>query len=239
MSIAKQLSIVVVSVLAVCVSISGLIPNGGNVYIDYRATQPGSYKYAADNHAFAADMGFFRGRVGLYYRLALQRYRNMENTDYIALNYFTQNVIGLRLDFGLLSGGAEYEDYQSAILPYHMVRYYINLQKNFNSKLSITLNGNMQNYTMLNEPESRIQRYADVSGKVDYAFMRQTKLSLNVMYRKQSGRGIDLDLLTARLEVTSIIYQLYVTAGVELYRRDYIGDKINFKGTYIQILRKF
>jgi hypothetical protein len=97
----------------------------------------------------------------------------------------------------------------------------------------------MQNYTMLNEPEARYQRYLDISGKAEYTIIKQTKLNLDVMYRKQSGRGIDLDLLTARLEITSVIYQLYVTAGVEVYRRDYIGDKINFKGTYIQISRRF
>jgi hypothetical protein len=169
----------------------------------------------------------------------LQDYTHLENTDYITLNYFTQNVAGFRLGYDLLSGGAEYEDYRSSILPYHMVRCYINLQKNFNNKLTLVLNGNIQNYTMLNEPEARIQRYTDITGKVEYVIVRQTKLNLDVMYRNQKGHGIDLDLLTARLELTSVIYQLYITAGIEVYRRNYIGEKINFKGTYIQISRKF
>ncbi len=218
---------------------SGLIPNDGIVYLDYTAKLPSSYKYDADNHAFAANVTLMKGRVEVYYRLSLQNYRNLENTDFITLNYFTQNVIGFRAGFGLLSGGAEYEDYKSTILPYHMARFYINLQKSFRNKWLLALNGNMQNYTMLNEPEARNQRYTDVSGKAEYNIIKQTKVNLEVMYRKQSGRGIDLDLLTARLELTSVIYQLYVTAGVEVYRRNYIGDKINFKGTYIQILRKF
>ena len=218
---------------------SGLIPNDGIVYLDYTAKLPGAYKYDADNHAFTADVTLFKGKIDVYYRLSVQNYKNLENTDYITLNYFTQNVVGFRLGLGLFSGGAEYEDYKSTILPYRMVRYYINLQKNFSNRLLLSLNGNMQNYTMLNEPEARYQRYMDISGKAEYTIIKQTKLNLDVMYRKQSGRGIDLDLLTARLEITSVIYQLYVTAGVEVYRRDYIGDKINFKGTYIQLSRRF
>jgi len=218
---------------------SGQIQNGGAVYMDYTASQPSSYKYDADNHMFATSFAVFKGKVEFYYRLSLQNYRNLENTDYITLNYFTQNVAGLRLGFNMISGGAEYEDYKSSILPYRMVRYFLNFQKSISNRLTMILNGNMQNYTMLNEPESRVQRYIDVTGKVEYIIVRQTKFNLDVMYRKQQGRGINLDLLTARLEFTSVIYQLYVTAGLEIYKRNYIGDKLNFKGTYIQISRKF
>jgi hypothetical protein len=218
---------------------SGLITNGGSVYVDYTVTQPSTYKYDADDQAFAANVSLFKGKADVYYRLSLQSYKNLENTDNITLNYFTQNVVGFRLGYDFLSGGAEFENYKSSILPYRMFRYYLNFQKNFKNKLTLALNGNMQNYTMLNEPESRIQRYADVAGKVEYVIVNQTKVNLDVMYRKQSGRGIDLDLVTARLEFSSVIYQLFVTAGVEVYRRNYIGDKINFKGIYMQILRKF
>ena len=209
------------------------------MYLDYTVTQPGSYKYDADNHAFGVNLGLFKGRGDIYYRLSVQNYRNLENTDYITLNYFTQNVVGFRLGFNVISGGAEYEDYKSSILPYRMVRFFLNLQKNFENRLTLVLNGNMQNYTMLNEPTSRIQRYTDVTGKAEYVIINQTKVNLDVMYRKQSGRGIDLDLLTARLELTSVFYQLYLKAGIEVYRRNYIGDKIHFKGIYIQLTRKF
>jgi hypothetical protein len=218
---------------------SGQIPNDGTVFLNYTARQPNSYKYSANDHVFSANVSLLKGKLDIYYRLALQNYTNLENTDYIPLNYFTQNVIGFRLGFNLFSGGAEYEDYKSSILPYRMVRYYLNFQKNFKNRLTVVLNGNMQNYTMLNEPEARVQRYTDITGKVEYIIVRQTKLNLDVMYRKQQGRGIDLDLLTARLELTSVIYKLYVTAGVEVYRRNYIGEKINFKGIYMQISRRF
>jgi hypothetical protein len=218
---------------------SGQIPNEGTVFLEYTSKQPSSYKYDSDNHNFSVNYSMLNGRLEVYYRFALQDYKNLENTDYITLNYFTQNIVGFRAGYNMINGGAEYEDYRSSILPYNMVRVYINMQKCFRNKLTLVLNGNIQNYTMLNEPTARVQQYMDVTGKVEYAIVRQTKVNLDVMYRKQQGRGIDLDLLTARLEFTSIIYRLYLTAGIEVYKRNYIGEKINFKGTYIQISRKF
>jgi hypothetical protein len=218
---------------------SGLIPNDGTVYVDYEVKQPGSYKYESNNNMFSANMSFLKGIVDVYYRLATQRYSNLENTDFIVLNKFTQHQVGFRVTTGMFSGGAEYEDYNSTILPYHLIKVFLNVQKTFFNKLTLSMNGDMQNYTMLDEPLSRIQRYIDITGKVEYAFARQTRLNLDIMYRNQQGRQIDLDLFTARLEFTSVIYQLYLTAGVEVYRRNYIGEKINFKGTYIQISRRF
>jgi hypothetical protein len=218
---------------------NGLIPNEGKVYIDYVARQPSSYKYAANNHVASANLSLLKGKLDLYYRFGFQDYTNLENTDFITLNYYTQQVAGLRAGVGFISGGVEYEHYKSSILPYNMTRVYVNMQKNAGTKWIFALNGNMQNYTMLNEPTARIQRYADVAGKVEYSIIKQSKLNLDVFYRKQSGRGIDLDLITARLEFSTYFYQWFCKAGVEIYRRNYIGDKINFKGTYIQISRKF
>jgi len=218
---------------------SGQIPNNGTVYIDYTVVQPRSYSYDADNHVFATNFSLLKGRLDLYYRLSLQNYKNLDHTDYISLNYFTQQVVGFRIGFDLINGGAEYENYKSTILPYHMIRVYINMQKNFKNRVTIAMNGNLQNYTMLNEPEAREQQFADVTGKVEYTIINQTRLNLDVMYRKQVGHQIDLDLVTARLEFNSVIHKLYLTAGIEFYRRNYIGERINFKGTYIQISRRF
>lgn len=131
--------------------------------------------------------------------------------------------------------GAEHEDYQSSILP-HITRYYVNYQQNLGERLILFLNGNLQDYVMLNDDESRNQRYIDVSGKVSYNVFRQTNLNMDIMYRNQSGRGIDLDLFTGRAEVTSTINRLYLAGGVEVYRRNYIGEKINFKGAYIKLI---
>jgi hypothetical protein len=155
------------------------------------------------------------------------------------LNYFTQNLVGCRLDFNFVDAGAEYEDYQSSILPYTMMKYYVNFQKSYKEKVMLMLNGNLQDYAMLDEPEPKYQKYMDLTGKLIYSMFARTNLNVDVMYRKQTGRGIDLNLLTAKSEIATSFNALSVTVGAELYRRNYIGEEINFIGAYCKLLRKF
>jgi hypothetical protein len=217
----------------------GAIPNNSNVLIDYIATQPGDYKYDSNTHVLSSYIYLFKNKLSFNYRFSAQDYSNIQITDFVTLNYFTQNLVGCRLDFGLINAGAEYEDYKSSILPYKMARYYANFQKSYKEKVIFMLNGNMQDYVMLDEPEPNYQKYADITGKVVYSFMKHTSLNIDMMYRKQTGRGIDLDLITGKTELISSINLLNITLGMEVYKRNYVGEQINFKGAYIKLARKF
>ena len=217
----------------------GNIANESSVLVDYSAAQPGSYQYNANTHVLMTNLNLFSNHLSLTYRFSTQDYYNLVSTDFVTLNYFTQNLAGVKLDFGFVSAGAEYEDYRSSILPYKMWRYYLNFQKNFGSRFTAMLNGNMQDYVMLDEPQPKYQKYMDVTGKLTWNVFRQTRMDLDLMWRKQEGRGIDLNLLTARAEITSTFNKLYFTLGAEIYRRNYIGERINFKGTYLKIVRRF
>ncbi len=217
----------------------GLIADNSVILIDYTATQPGSYEYDANTHVFNTSVYLLDNLLSFYYRFSTQDYSNLVTTEFVTLNYFTQNLAGFRIDYNFINAGAEYEDYKSSILPYHMWRYYVTFQKNVGKKLMLMLNGNMQDYVMLDKPEPEYQRYLDLTGKAIYTIYRNTNINLDLMYRKQSGRGIDLDLLTAKTEITSSVNRLYYTLGLEVYKRNYVGEVINFKGTYFKIVRKF
>jgi len=217
----------------------GAIPNNSNVLIDYTATQPGDYRYDSNTHILSSNIYLFKNLLSFNYRFSTQDYSNLQTTDFVTLNYFTQNLVGCRLDFGFINGGAEYEDYKSSILPYRMLRYYVNFQKSYKEKVTFMLDGNMQDYVMLDEPEPNYQKYTDITGKVVYAFMKHTSLNIDMMYRKQVGRGIDLDLITGKTELISTINFMLITLGMEVYKRNYVGEQINFKGAYIKITRKF
>lgn len=217
----------------------GSINDKSSVLIDYTATQPGKYNYDANTHMFSSNICLFDNILSLSYRFATQNYSNMEGTSFVALNYFTQNLAGLHLDFEFINGGAEYENYQSSILPYRMMRYYVSFQKNYKEKVILMLNGNAQNYVMLDEPEPKYQKYIDFTGRINYLFTKKTSLNIDMMYRKQTGRGIDLDLFTSKTEIITFINLLYITLGAEIYKRNYVGEQINFKGAYLKIARKF
>lgn len=213
------------------------LANNANVYIDYDAIQPGKYKYDADNHMLSANLMLFNRKLELYYRLSNQDYVNMTKTEYLTLNYFTSNTVGGRLDFEFVNGGAEYEFYNSSLVPYRMTKYFINFQKNIKNKVSLSLGGNYQDYHMIHENEN--QQFLDINSRISYSILRTTKFNLDCSYRKQQGRGIELELLTSRAEITSVIRQLYLTLGAEFYKRNYIAEKLMLKGVYVQIVRKF
>lgn len=217
----------------------GSIARNSSVLIDYTANQPGKYMYYSNTHVLSSSIYLFRNILTLNYRFAKQDYSNLEGTDLIPLNYFTQNLIGARMDFKFINAGAEYEDYKSSILPYRLMRYYANFQKNYKEKVMLVLNGNMQDYVALDGPKPNYQKYMDATGKIIYTFMKQTSLNIDMTYRKQTGRGIDLDLLTAKTEIISSVHFLYITLGMEVYKRNYVGERTNFKSAYIKLARKF
>ena len=217
----------------------GLIADNASVLIDYSASQPGKYSYDANIHFLSSSIYLFHNILSFSYRFSTQDYLNLKQTEFITLNYFTQNNIGCRIDFNFINAGAEYEDYKSSILPYHRMQYFINFQTQLGKKIVFALNANMQNYTMLDQPEPVKQQYIDANAKVVYSIIRNTKLNVDVMYRNQSGRGIELDLLTAKAELETNFHRLFLSIGAELYRRNYVGEQINFKGAYFKLARKF
>jgi hypothetical protein len=215
----------------------GQIPNNAIVYVDYIANQPGSYEYDSDFQHFVASVTLFDQFVEVYYRWSKQDYFNLQTSDFQTLNYFNQNIIGSRFEYKFASVGVEYDDYNSNIIPYRLLRFFMLLQGSFENRLLFSLNGNLRNYQMIDNQAN--QQYSDLSGNVAYLFNAQTKLNFEVGYRKQAGEGIDLNLLTFRSEFTANYRQLYFKVGVEMYRRLYLGEKVDFVGANIEVVRKF
>ena len=215
----------------------GQIPNNETVYIDYTALQPGSYQFDANNNAFSANVRLFGKLIELYIRASIQDYSNLINVDHITLNEYTQIVFGGKVDVGIARIGVEYDNYNSNIIPYRMIRYYIHVQKTFYKRLMCSLNGNIRNYEKT--VDKIPQQFADISAKVAYSFRLRTKVSLDVGYRKHQGDGIDLELLTGRGEFITTYRQMTFKAGIDMYRRDNLGDKTIFNNVYGKIIRKF
>lgn len=215
----------------------GLIPNNSTVYVDYIAIQPGAYKYDSDNQSFTADVMLFNRKLSVYYKISTQDYFNKNKIEFLTLNYYTQTIKGIRLDFNFINGGAEYEKHNSTLIPFRRLRYFVNIQKNINNKIFVSLNGNMQDYELINENE--IQKYSDVTGKIVYSLSKQIRINLDCMYRNQSGRGIDLSMITAKSELIANIRQLNLIFGVEFYKRNYVDENLHFRGTYFSLTRRF
>jgi hypothetical protein len=215
----------------------GLIPNNGEIHVDYTYIQPGSYSYGANNNQFNASLLLFSRLLELYYRYGVQDYPKVNQGDLLTLNYYKQHVFGLRLDLGFARAGIEADQYDSNIIPYKMMRYYLDVNWNFRSRLLFTLNGNVRDYRMISDEVDQL--YANLSGKVAYQIMPKMRVSLETGYLNQRGTNIDLDLLTSRAEFQAFFNKLQVRLGLEMYRRLYLNSEFAFNGAYLQFIRRF
>jgi hypothetical protein len=215
----------------------GQIAENAAVFVDYTVRQPGSYEYDANIINFNASVLLFKNLLEVYYRYGYQDYQNLKNTEFLTLNYIRQNLAGVRVEYKFASAGAEYESYNSTVIPYRSWRYFFLLQGNCKSRVLYSVNGNYRTYKMLDD--NTVQKYADLAGNVSYMLSQQSKITLELSYRRQIGQGINLNLLTARSEFTANYRKLYFKVGVEVYKRLYLNDNINFFGAYFEIVRSF
>jgi hypothetical protein len=215
----------------------GQIPNDGNISVDYLADQVGSYNFDAITWRFTAKVNLFKRLIEVYYTVAGQDYENIEFQEILTLNYYSQNIYGVRIQVGPFSGGVERDLFNSTIVPYDKFRYFMNINGPIGKKTLLSLNGEITHLTLIEE--DREQFYSSIFGKAVYMFGPRTKLNLNVGYRKQVGEEIDLDMLTGKLECNYVIRRVWLKVGVEMYYRDYVGENIRFKGVYFQIDRRF
>lgn len=215
----------------------GLIPNGEAVYVDYTYEQPGSYTYTANNNYFGASILLFKKLIELYYSYSVQDYPKVDQGDLLTLNYYRQHIYGIRFDVGFARAGIEGDQYSSNIIPYKMLRYYLDVNWNIKSDWMLTLNGNIRDYRMIADEVD--QWYANLSGKLVYRIGPRMRISLEGGYLNQRGDNIDLDLLTSRAEFRSGFNKLQLRVGLEIYRRIYQNSNFAFNGAYVQLTRRF
>jgi hypothetical protein len=215
----------------------GQILNGQSVTVSYTATQPGSYSYIADNNTFSSSILLFGKLIELYYTYSVQDYNDLVQTDYLTLNYFNQNIAGIRIDLGVAGAGVEYDEYNSNVIPYKRYRYFIDLNLAFRDKLLVALNGNLIDYKLIDDDVNQI--HANINGKISYLFSHRTRLDFDAGYLRQRGKNIDLDLISSKLEISTSFRQLYLKGGLEMYRRHYLNSDFDFAGTFIELVRKF
>jgi len=215
----------------------GQIADGQTVYVDYANTRNDSFKYVTNNNTFNTNISFLSRLVEFYFRLSDQTYTNIEISDYVTLNYYTQYVVGTRVNYKIFSAGIEYDNYNSELIPYKLYRYFLRVQGRIRNKFLYTLNGNYRDYKIINDNKN--QKFADVSARLAYNINTKSKINFEASYRNQKGQEIDLNLLTLRGEYSAIVRHIYFKVGVEMYNRDYLNEQVDFLGGYVKIARRF
>ncbi|MEZ5072908.1 MAG: hypothetical protein R2751_18660 [Bacteroidales bacterium] len=215
----------------------GQIGDGEGVLVNYRYRRPGAFRYGSNHGQFRAGIRLFDELLEFYYRYGYQNYPRLEEGDLLVLNAFTQHVAGIRVDLGFLRAGLESDRYNSSLVPYQMMRYYLNLNLNLRTNTSLSLNGSLRDYAFIGD--NGAQMYGNVAARINQRLGRHMKVSVEPSYLRQRGEQIELDLLTGRAEFQANVRQLEVRSGLELYRRLYQNSSFAFHGAYLRLIRHF
>ncbi|MFQ5583809.1 MAG: hypothetical protein ACE5GL_05185, partial [Calditrichia bacterium] len=210
---------------------------GTTVYVDYRAEKQLSYNFDAINKTFGVSLFLFRNRLELYYRSNEQNYDNVDIGPLKILKIVSQKVYGSRLSINSIAVGFEYDRMNSNIVPYRSSRYFITFNRYLNYRIRLSLTGDWREYELIQTRE--LQKFASVYGSLVYNLSRLSQLKLLGNYRFQEGRGIDLNLNSLRGEFVTRYHNVFITLGLEYFRRDFSGEKIYFNNAYVRIERKF
>lgn len=215
----------------------GLIPNNASLLIDYVAQQIGSYSLDGLFHALTIRFNILHNHLELYSIISKQDFTNVSGSELVAINYFDRYVYGVRLNLWKFSGGVERDEYNSSIVPYEKWRYFLNLNGQFGKKVLVSLNGDVTDQIITFDRDKQL--FANAFGKVVYMIQPKTRVNFDFGYRKQVGNQIDLDMITGRAELNTVFRNLYMRFGLEVYKRTYINEKLEFRGIYFRIDRRF
>ncbi|MCF6307581.1 MAG: hypothetical protein L3J09_06475 [Flavobacteriaceae bacterium] len=218
----------------------GIISNNSFIYVDYMYVQPQSFKFTSITNLFGINISLFKNKFEVYYTTSKQDYVNPVNINYLTLNYFTKNVYGTRFRYKFINVGVEYDDYNSTIVPYRLMKYYISLNGNIKNKFTYALNGIIQDYYMILE-EGNKQKFFNITGNMSYKISNKTRIRIEGGYRNQEGtvEGINLKLLTSKLEISTQYRALYINAGLAIYRNELFNETTDFNRVNLSITRRF
>ena len=155
----------------------------------------------------------------------------------MTLNYFDQHVLGIKANFRFAGAGAEYDRMNSTVLPYTVMRYYVNVQGLFLKRILVSVNGNVYDYSRLNTLSNII--FADANSSVSYAITNKMNLMTSFSYRKQIGENMNLDLFNIRSQFTMNIEKLRLSLIYNYYNRMIEKEQIRFNAINIQLSRAF
>ncbi len=215
----------------------GRIVNGSKIYIDYYADYQSSYKYLSLTHAMDGRVSIFNNFVELYYRLLFSDYKNVEVQELKALRNINQKFAGVQFNYHSLSFGAEYDYYQTNVLPYESFNIFSRFTDNVTDRLMLSFNARYQ-YTDYVHDNS-LQRTSDFMIMANYTLNSWSSALVNYHYLYQQGSGIDLISNNLRIEMSARVMQIVVTSGYEYYARNFMGEQRNFNSVFIRLERSF
>jgi hypothetical protein len=217
--------------------VTGSIPNGGAILVTYRIINTGS-------GSFTTRQNFYRFRYSLANQL-LSFYghlRIIENNgaDQFVLEDLVESVFGIESAWYWFNIGAEYENYDSSLLPTESVRLfeYVTFPLSWRSSLRLSAD---QSWVSYPETDEEVQRFLH---NIAYLSQVTQKLSFEIdgsynIERGQNDLTLNRDLLAANLELNYLVGKTSFTATYEYRYDDYLNETRHRNTAYLRIRRLF
>jgi hypothetical protein len=215
----------------------GLIENNSTVLITYNA-QPNKYNINSNNSNLGASLNLFDGIVNFNYAYSTQNFSSSSNISYGAENYFSRNSYGAQINYKFFKGNLQYENYDSALVPYKSLNYNINLQGNYRQKLLYSLDYRVNDYSVIQE-KTRTEKREYLTGMVSYRLNYETKMVFRLGYNKRTVNDDGRDWITGRVSFTKLVGALSFNANVNFFNSETTIYRSNYIGGNITIIRKF
>ena len=215
----------------------GRIANNDLIFIDYLTGLQNSYNFTSLSHTIDGRINLFERFLEVYFRILDNNFRNVNVDSFRVMKTIDQKVVGFQININEFSGGIQWDQYNTNIIPYQSYSFFIRYTDNITNDMTLSMLANYQKYKFSTIDEQ--QDYADLSSKLGYRINSWSSVNMEGGYRLQSGNGIDLNILNLRAEYIAVFYQVTLTIGIEAYHRDFMSEINDYKGVFVRVERRF
>jgi hypothetical protein len=202
--------------------VTGVIPNGGSVLVDYDATKANSSNFRSFGDMASLRLDLFGDLIGLYARYGRQRYSGDGAPLY---QEYDSALLGMDIHWEFFRGGAEHEIYDSEQSPYTATRLFE----------TFTFTPNTYSMLMFDFRQSKLQFPDQAEDQDIYQFIGQyqvrvtSTLSLSAEGGQQFDRGFggDRDITTWRAGADYAIGRLTFSARYDVQDETYRDEERN------------
>jgi hypothetical protein len=212
----------------------GRIPNGASVLVDYSATAQPSDEFDTLADYFLARLDLFDGLIGVYGRVNLIHNYGGES---LVLEDVADEVAGVDLTWRGLRTGAEYENHDSNLTPYHASRLFQDYVYQLGEASSLSFDAT-QTWTTYPDVDRNDGVYQFI-GRYQIQLMHSLGFNAEGGIRLERGQDIDRDLTTVRSGLDFAYGQLTMRLTYDLEDETYLGDKRKRNLVYLNASRSF
>ncbi len=212
----------------------GKIPNGAAVMVDYTALRQPSDSYQVLANYLQLRLDLFNGLLGLYGRA---NFVDNFGGESLILQNIADRVAGADITWRWLKAGAEYEDFDSNLSPYHAQRLFQTLRFELTESSALTFDFSQR---WLKHTDNGLgQNSYDFIGRYNWRLGTRVAFNAEGGMRITRGFGYDQDLATARTDFDFHFGKLDLRTGYEFQDDNFLGELRTRHYFFVRATRKF